>query len=168
MLPSHLINFSLYDADQDYKGVISEVSLPEIGRQMEDQRNGGMIGPVPFDFGSEGLETTVKVAGFRPEMLKTLGSRLADAAYLRFMGALSNNESEGVQTCEAVMRGRIKKYSPGSSKPGEPTEQEITYGLTYYKLVINGKTVFEIDLMNGIYVVDGVDSEAEVRAAMGQ
>jgi P2 family phage contractile tail tube protein len=65
------------------------------------------------------------------------------------------------------MRGRIKKFSPGSSKPGEPTEQEISYGLSYYKLVIDGVTVIEIDLVNNVYMVLGIDRESDVRAAMG-
>ena len=168
MLPSHLINFVLYANDTDFKGVVNEVTLPELGRQTEAHRGGGMVGPMDFDFGGEAMEASVKVAGFRPELLSTLGARSHDAANLRFMGALSNNESEGVQSCEAVMRGRLKKYSPGSSKPGEPTEQEFSYGLSYYKLVIGGRTVVEIDQVNGVYIIDGVDREAEVRAAMGQ
>lgn len=167
MLPNQLINFALYANGTDYKGVIPEVNLPDIERKIEAHRAGGMAGPVDMDFGSEGLEATVKVAGWLASLLAPLGARSHDAAQLRFMGALSNNESEGVSSCEAVMRGRIKKFSPGSSKPGEPTEQEITYGLSYYKLVIDGVTVIETDLVNNVYMVLGVDRESDVRAAMG-
>lgn len=167
MLPSHLLNFNFYANDTDYRGVINEVTLPEINRKIEEHRGGGMIGPAPLDFGSEGLEASIKVAGWQPSLLTSLGSRMHDAFNGRFMGGLNDSNSDAMLTCEVVMRGRITKFSPGSSKPGEPTEQEITYGLTYYKLVISGATVLEIDLVNGIYIVDGVDREADLRTAMG-
>ncbi len=39
----------------------------------------------------------------------------------------------------------------------------LTLGLSYYKIVVNGKTQLEIDRYNGVYKVNGKDIMKEVR-----
>ena len=39
--------------------------------------------------------------------------------------------------------------------------------LTYYKIIVDGKELVEIDALNTIFIVDGVDKLAEHRAAIG-
>ncbi|WP_033730345.1 phage major tail tube protein, partial [Pseudomonas putida] len=39
--------------------------------------------------------------------------------------------------------------------------------LTYYKLEVDGRTVYEIDALGMRRVIDGVDQLAEQRAALG-
>ena len=38
---------------------------------------------------------------------------------------------------------------------------------TYYKVIVDGETVIEIDTVNMVEIVDGVDMMAEHRAAIG-
>ena len=39
----------------------------------------------------------------------------------------------------------------------------VTLGLSYYKVVLDGKTMIEIDRFNGIYIINGKDVLKEVR-----
>ena len=39
--------------------------------------------------------------------------------------------------------------------------------VTYYKLEIDGRVMFEIDPINCVRVIDGVDQLADVRNALG-
>jgi uncharacterized protein len=39
--------------------------------------------------------------------------------------------------------------------------------LVYYKESIDGVVLFEIDVLNNIFIVDGIDQLAAQRAAMG-
>ncbi|MDO0848640.1 phage major tail tube protein, partial [Xanthomonas campestris] len=47
------------------------------------------------------------------------------------------------------------------------TEFSVKTSASYYKLMINGSTVIEIDLMNMIEIVNGVDLLAPHRRAIG-
>ena len=39
----------------------------------------------------------------------------------------------------------------------------ITLGLSYYKITLGGKTMIEIDRLNGVYIVNGKDVLREAR-----
>lgn len=167
MLPRQLLNFAVFADGGDYKGEIPEVTLPTLARKLEEHRAGGMDGPIDFDFGMEKMEAELKGAGFIAGLTSKWGARQHDATMLRFVGALSRGTSEQVESCEAVMRGRIAKIDPGSNKAGDPTEQTYSYSLSYFRLTVGGLVMFEIDLVNMICIVDGVDVLADVRAVLG-
>lgn len=53
------------------------------------------------------------------------------------------------------------------AKAGELTEIKVTTACSYYKLSIDGITVIEIDFVNMVEIVDGVDHLAQIRLALG-
>jgi len=166
MLPRQLFNFTVFADGGDYRGEIPEITLPTLTRKLEEYRAGGMDGPIDLDFGQEKMEAELKGAGFLAGLATKWGARQHDATMLRFVGALSRGTSEALESCEAVMRGRLAKIDPGSSQAGEKTEQTYSYSLSYFRLTVGGITMFEIDIVNMVCVVDGVDIMAEVRAAL--
>ncbi|MNZ98291.1 Phage tail tube protein FII [compost metagenome] len=86
---------------------------------------------------------------------------------LRFNGAYQQDDSAAVSAVDVVVRGRHEEIDFGESKPGEDTEHKITTTCSYYKLTIDGQVLVEIDLLNFIEIIDGVDMLAEQRAALG-
>ncbi|HFX0607365.1 TPA: phage major tail tube protein, partial [Pseudomonas aeruginosa] len=46
-------------------------------------------------------------------------------------------------------------------------EFKYSVGVTYYKLEVDGRVVFEIDPLAPLRVINGVDQLAETRAALG-
>ncbi|HDL6948083.1 TPA: phage major tail tube protein, partial [Yersinia enterocolitica] len=56
----------------------------------------------------------------------------------------------------------------GESKQGEDTETKVSTQCTYYKLTIDGKVVMEIDVVNLIEMVNGVDLLEAQRKAIGR
>lgn len=65
------------------------------------------------------------------------------------------------------MQGRFTEIDRGNSKVGDDTEQTFKVPLTYYKIIVDGKDLIEIDMLNSVFVVDGVDKLADHRAAIG-
>jgi hypothetical protein len=60
------------------------------------------------------------------------------------------------------------KNFPGFSfKQHDNVEAESSLGVTYYKLVINGKIVVEIDVLANIYKVNGEDMLTNYRSNIG-
>ena len=59
--------------------------------------------------------------------------------------------------------GRVKKFKPGKIEKAESMEATITLELTYLLVEVDGVVVMEIDKLNQVYNVNGVDMLADVR-----
>lgn len=166
-LPRKLVNFATFQDGTNYMGETPEVTLPTLTRKMEEYRAGGMDGPIDLDFGQEKMEAEIKAAGWPKGLMSKWGASTHDAVLLRFAGAIRSDDSEAVIAAEVVMRGRLSERDPGSNKAGELAEQTYKYALSYYKEVVDGEVVVEIDLVNMVCIVDGEDRNSALRAALG-
>lgn len=166
-LPRKLKNMNLFNDGVSYMGQVTEVALPKLKRKMEDFRAGGMNAPMKTDHGMEGLEMQWKCGGLMEQVLKQFGAVSHDAVLLRFAGAYQRDDTGAVDAVQIVVRGRHEEIDAGSAKPGDNTEFSVTSTLTYYKLTINNVDVIEIDVLNMIEKVNGVDRLAEQRRALG-
>lgn len=168
-LPRKLKNMNLFNDGNSYVGVIKSVTLPKLSRKMESFRAGGMNGPVKVDHGLSDdrimLEWTL--GGFDMTALRQFGVASASGVQLRFAGAIQRDDTGDVSSVEVVVRGRHEEIDFGSATPGEDTEHKINSTCTYYKLVVDGTTEVEIDLLNFVELVDGKDRLAEQRSAIG-
>lgn len=166
-LPRSLKQFATFVNGNSYVGEMKEVTLPKLTRQMEKWRSGGMPGGIKLDFGSEEMQSELTAAGFMAEVLKTWGTMRHDGVLLRFAGSLQSDDAEGVDTLEVVMRGRFSEIDFGKAEAGKATEVKKKMEVSYYKLSINGEVIFELDPVNMIEIVGGVDRMAETRNALG-
>ena len=166
-LPRKIKNFATFVDGISYLGEMPEVALPKLARKMDDYRSGGMNAPVKADFGMEGMEAELTAAGYMKDLFDTWGTLRHDGVLLRFAGALQADDSESVDTLEVVVRGRHSEIDPGKAKAGDNTEIKIKSAISYYKLTLNGTVLLELDPVNLVEMVDGVDRLAETRAALG-
>lgn len=166
-LPRVLKNFIVFNDGNAYLGEVPEATPPKLSRKMEDYRAGGMNGPIGIDLGMEAMEFEWTAAGYMKSLLTQWGAPTHDAVLLRFNGAIQADDTGEVQALEIVMRGRHKEIDSGNAKAGEKTEIKVKSSLSYYKLVIDGDVVMEIDFVNMIEVVGGVDRMAQIRQALG-
>ncbi len=61
------------------------------------------------------------------------------------------------------MRGRHEEIDMGEQKVGEGGEFKAKMALVYYRLEWNGEVLIEIDVLNMIHMVGGVDRLADMR-----
>lgn len=168
-LPRKLKNLNLFNDGGSCKGVVSSVTLPKLARKLEAWRGGGMDGPVKVDLGlsDDGLQLEWTLGGWDLLALRQFGATSASGVQLRFAGAVQRDDTGEVSAVEVVVRGRHEEIDFGESKPGEDTEHKVVTTCSYYKLTVDGEELIEIDLLNMICIVDGVDLLAEQRAAIG-
>jgi len=98
-----------------------------------------------------------------PKKLKYLNLFNDGNSYLGMVSALTGDTS----AVEVTLRGRHKEMDFGEYKQGEDTETKITTQCTYFKLTIDGKDVIEVDTVNMVEIVGGVDRVAEHRKNIG-
>lgn len=168
-MPRKLKNMNLFNDANSYLGVAKSVTLPALGRKMEAYRGGGMNGPVKADLGfsDDGIQVEWTLGGLDLIVLKQFGATKADGVPLRWVGAYQQDDTGEVVAVEIVARGRHESIEMGDAAPGEDTEHKITTTCSYYKLIVDGEEVIEIDLLNFIEKVGGVDMLEPQRNALG-
>lgn len=168
-LPRKLKNLNLFNDANSYVGVVKTVTLPPLGRKMENYRGGGMNGPVKADLGftDDGIQFEWKTGGLDLISLRQFGAVNASGVALRFSGAFQRDDTGDISAVEVVMRGRHETIEMGEAQPGEDTEHSITTTCSYYKLIVDNEDIIEIDLLNFIEKVNGVDMLEKQRAAIG-
>lgn len=166
-LPRKLKNMNLFDEGESFHGQVTEVVLPKLARKMEEFRAGGMNQPVEVDHGAEMMTLEMTCGGLMAPVIKQYGASKVDAVGLRFAGAYQREDSDAVDAVEVVVRGRWKEIDMGSAKTGEETEHKFTCSLSYYRITVNGEDLMEVDVLNMIEKIGGIDRLAEQRAAIG-
>ena len=166
-LPKKLKYLNLFNDGNSYLGLVSSLTLPKLTRKLENYRGGGMSGSVAVDFGLDDDALTLEwsIGGLDELVLQQWGS-VSDIP-LRFAGSLQRDDTGDVSPVEVMMRGRHKEFDFGEYKQGEDTETKVTTQCTYFKLTIDGKQLIEIDTVNMVEIVNGVDRLAQHRTALG-
>jgi P2 family phage contractile tail tube protein len=168
-MPRKLKNMNLFNDANSYLGVVKSVTLPPLGRKMEGYRGGGMNGPVKADLGfsDDGIQLEWKTGGIDLISLRQFGAINASAVPLRFSGSFQQDDTGDISAVEVVVRGRHETIEMGDAQPGEDTEHSITTTCTYYKLTVDNEEIVEIDLLNFIEKINGVDMLEQQRKAIG-
>jgi uncharacterized protein len=126
-----------------------------------------MNGAASIDMGldDDALALEWSMGGIDELVLKQWGA--VDAVPLRFAGSFQRDDTGEVSAVEVVLRGRHKEIDFGEYKQGEDTETKVATECTYFKLTVDGKELIEVDIVNMVEKVNGVDRLAEHRKAIG-
>jgi P2 family phage contractile tail tube protein len=168
-LPRKLKYLNMFNAGDNWQGIVESVTLPKITRKFEKYRGGGMSGAVDIDMGLDdgALDMEFTIGGVEATLFRQMGATTVDANQLRFTGSIQNDDTGEVQAVELVVRGRYKELDSGEWKSGESNTTKVSCTNSYAKLTINGEVAFEIDLVNMVEIIAGEDRMEAHRAALG-
>jgi P2 family phage contractile tail tube protein len=165
-LPRTLVNINAYADGLSYLGVISEFEQPKLAIATEDWRGGGMVGSVKLDKGLEPMEATLTMGGHEKALVRKFGTTSVEGVRLRLVGSYRADDGSAAQAVEIFLGGRFTEIDMGKDKPGDQTEHKFTCAVAYYRRVVDGRTEVEIDMIQGIFMVDGIDRNAEIMAIL--
>ena len=141
-VPKHLRFFTLFVDGENEVGKVTSVTPPKLTRKTDSYRGGGM------------MALFLKYGG------------TIDGTLLRFAGEYYTDAESDLYEIE--MRGRVTEIDMGEAKQGEATSHTYAVKNTYYKLSVNDRPLWEIDLLNHIYRKDGKDIVPDrIRSALG-
>ncbi|WP_339057290.1 phage major tail tube protein [Candidatus Regiella endosymbiont of Tuberolachnus salignus] len=168
-LPRKLKYFNLFNDGDNYQGVVESITLPKLVRQLEAYRGGGMNGSAKIDLGLEegAIDMEWTLGGVEAQVYRQWGCAKIDGVQLRFSGSLQRDDTGDITQIEVVTRGRHQEIDSGDYKQGDNSQTKIASKNTYYKLTLNHKVIIEIDTLNMIEIVEGVDVLKEHRRAIG-
>lgn len=165
-LPRKLVNMNGFVDGEGYLGVISEFEQPKLAIATEDHRGGGMLGAVKLDMGLEALEATMTMAGHVAALIRMFGTTAIDGVQLRLVGAYRADDGTAAQAVEIYLGGRFSEIDEGKAKAGDATEHKYTLPASYYRREVDGVVEVEIDMINGVFLVNGIDRYAEIMAIL--
>ena len=166
MIPQVLFDTNLFMGGISFAGDVPSVTLPKLTVKTDSFRGGGMGGEIEMDMGLEKLEASFTTVGVRRESLKYFGLSDQTGCNAVFRGAFKGLKGQ-ITPVVATLRGMLKEVDMGDWKAGDKAEIKHALALQYYKLEIDGRVMYEIDMVNCVRVIDGVDQEAAVRSAIG-
>lgn len=164
-----LTNMNVYIDGANFLGRAGELTLPNIKDVMAEHKGLGMFGKTQVPSGIDTMEATIKwVAPSKEAMRAFADPRVAPT--LQFRGSLETHNGGGLASEVPVvidLVGRRMERNLGSAKKNEAVEPETKLTLTYFKLTVDGEEIEEIDVLENIYKVDGVDILATYRRNIG-
>lgn len=169
-MPRKLKLMNVFLNGYSYQGVAKSVTLPKLTRKLENYRGVGMNGSAPVDLGldDDALSMEWSLGGFPDSVIWELYAATGvDAVPIRFAGSYQRDDTGETVAVEVVMRGRQKEIDTGEGKQGEDTESKIFVVCTYFRLTMDGKELVEIDTINMIEKVNGVDRLEQHRRNIG-
>ncbi|NWA25762.1 phage major tail tube protein [Pseudomonas gingeri] len=166
MVPQTLYNTNLFVDGINFAGEVPSLSLPKMTIKTDEYRGGGMDVGIEMDQGMEKMEASFSTKGVRREAMSKFG--LADQTGFNSVFRGSFKGQKGATTAViATLRGMLKEVDPGDWKPGDAAEMKFSIAISYYKLEVGGRLMYEIDAINCVRVIDGVDQLAQVRRDLG-
>ena len=161
-LPLKLKNMNAFVDGSSFLGIVGEFEEPKLAIATEEWRGGGMLGPVQLDMGMEAMEATITMGGHSAGLIRNFGKTKVDGVRVRLVGAYQADDGTRAQAVECFIGGRFSEIDLGKSKPGDDTEHGYTVPLSYYRREVDGRVEVEIDMIAGVFLVDGVDRYAEI------
>ncbi|WP_455475319.1 phage major tail tube protein [Bartonella sp. B17] len=162
--PRILTNFNLYLDGGSYGGRCDSVTLPNLTATVESHRAAGMNGSIDIATGIEALTMQMVISDFDPKLITLFNN---DDCAITLRGAVKAQGKEKEEGVIINARGLYKGLEFSQWQGGSKTTQTVSASLTYYRYRQNDVDYAEIDLLNMVQKIGGVDQLAEQRRILG-
>lgn len=171
MLVNNLVNGNIYIDGGSWFGTFSECQLPDIQHVYEEHIALGQNAKLELVTGMDLMKSMLKLnAPYAP--LERMFSDPYTVHQLQLRGNLetyTGGSRTGQNAYVCHFHGTFRKKTGGTIKSKGQTEIETEVNVTYLKLTIAGEPnpIYEIDVMNNIFNVNGNDILSQFRANLG-
>lgn len=167
-IPEAINDFNVYNRGTKMIGVSGEVSLATITALTQSVSGPGVLGEydaaIIGHFSNIDQEIPFRMLDEEAAALMAPGSPIDIT--LRAAEQLKNRSDatttyKGVRFC---VKGQSKEFQPGTIKQGAQMDSKVIVASTYVLFEVDGKKLFELDKVNGVYIINGQDQLAAIKA----
>jgi len=164
------IDFAVYEDSDEFVGMAS-VTLPDKNQKVITINGAGVGGDVevPVSGHYDAMTITFAFTNYSPRVARLREHRRHN---IELRVAQQNEDPvAGQLVTDAVKHVLVvvpKSASGGTVAPASPGDMTIVASVRYWATYVNGKKLDEIDPLNRVDIVNGVDYNAPVRAALGK
>ena len=160
-------DFNLYIKGAKTVSSASGIELPELSHIVQEVEGAGTLGKFeePAIGQYESLVVKIPFTHLSREAYQLLNTLKPPemSIYAAMQGILEPGDSD-VYGVRITMRGKNKAFTQGKLEKGAKSDTEIEMELLYYKIEFDGETLFELDKLNYVCVVNGEDVVQKVRS----
>ena len=159
--------YNVYRDSKKLVGLSDEVTLPDFEGLTETISGPGILGeidePLLGHFGASEIEVPFRT--LNEEMFDLLAQGQAVNLTLRMstQAIVESTMATDFMPSRVVINGKSKGFTGGSAKQGQGTGSSVKVEIIYILIEVNNKKKFELDKLNFVYKVNGVDLLAKVR-----
>jgi len=165
-IPEKVINYNVYLGNDKLIGINASVTLPKLEQMSTTISGAGIAGEyesaVPGHFGKIETDITFNTVSEESSQLLVPGTKT-----LVFRASQQSYDVAGGQMNYRALKISMKVLSKGIDlgklSVGKQTETKNTFEVVYIKVEENGKTLIELDKLNFIFKVNGIDVLADIR-----
>lgn len=167
-IPEKINEYNVYLDGNKMIGVAATSTLPEVNMQTSTVSGMGVNGEIdsPTLGQFESMEQEIQFNTLYSSAVDLLNPLKAVNLTFRAAQQVSDKATGGgyaFKSLRIVEMGRVKKVKLGKVEKNNSMEASVTLELTYILVEVDGVTILEIDKLNQVYSVNGVDMLADVR-----
>lgn len=166
-IPSKINMFNLYRDTNVLSGITEEVTLPDFEAMSETISGPGILGeiddPTIGHFGSQEMEIPFRAYNEDAFSMMNPGNNVN----ITLRGSIQVTTSGGgvdYVGMRVIVRGKCKSFTGGTVKQGAAMSSSVKLELTYIRIDLDGKCKVELDKLNSIFKLNGVDILAKARS----
>lgn len=166
-IPSKINMFNVYKDGSTLAGLSGEVTLPDFEAISETISGPGILGeiddPTIGHFGSQEMEIPFRNITEDTFALMSPG----DEVNITLRGSIqvtTNGGGVDYVGMRVVVRGKCKAFTGGTVKQGGAMGSSVKLELTYIRIDLNSKPKVELDKLNSVYKLNGVDILEKARS----
>lgn len=169
LIPERVVNFKCYRGPQEQLGM-TDIELPSFEAMTENVSGAGIAGeiasPVPGHFASQKVK--LKWRTITEDGIAILA---AGQAVFDIRGSMQVQDSAGGPLTTKALRvectGPVTTYNLGKLEVGKVMGVESDVEVYTIRISIDGVRLIELDKLNMIYRVRGIDQLAKIRQDLG-
>lgn len=165
-----ITSFAVFEDAVEFVGM-AQVVLPNLSAVTQELRGAGLGGSIEAIYPGQFQAMTMSM-NFNSPSKQSLKLATPKRHTLELRLAVQTEDTvEGIVGTQAQKHVVVvvpKTYTGGTIAPASTTGGSGEYAVRYWACYIDGEKYLEIDPMNFIGYIDGVDYLADVRAALGK
>lgn len=165
-----VINFAVYEDANEYLGM-AEATLPDLEFLSEEINGAGIAGNIE-DIITGHLSAMTTTLNFRTvckSAVRLLEPRVHKLDLRVAQQQVNNRTSETeIAAIKHIMKVKPKKTTLGKVAAASTADVSGEYAVSYYAMYMDGVKNTEIDPLNFVCIINGVDYLAQIKKALGK
>lgn len=165
-----VINYAIYEDATEHLGT-TEVTLPDLEYMTEELQGAGIAGTIEEIIMGHlnAMSTTLNFRTVTKSAVSLMEPRVhkIDLRVAQQQMNMRTSQTK-VASVKHIMKVKPKKTALGKVASASTADVSGEYAVSYYAMYLEGKKVTEIDPLNFICIINGVDYLKEVRKALGK
>lgn len=159
--------YNVYNNGTRLIGVSDEVTLPDFEGLTGALSGPGILGeidePLLGHFGASEIEIPFRTLDEEMFELFPVGNAINITLRMSTQAIVESTLRTDFAPSRVVIKGKSKGFTGGKAKQGEGTGSSVKIEIIYFMIEVNKKKKFELDKLNFVYKVNGVDLLQKVR-----